>query len=360
MRAVRESASPESGTTASAPSRRARACASSDRQTATIRPAPSTRAAPTAAWPTAPPAPSTRTCSPACSRPRQVSAIHAATAESPRAASAGSATWAATGTTSTSGTTQRSAMLPSPGAMPAVVAKKTRVPAGSAAESSTTPTPWTPARTAWRAAEVRSAGGAEEVQRHDRRRGDPDDGVPRRGDRVGMLAERGATPGVVQHGGAHGRQACRRVDVDGVAVNGEVGLHADRPPALLGELPEQPGRAGQEREAPEQLDRQPQVGQGRAADPGAVERQPPAQHLLVDPADRLEQPQVRTAQPLLLGDADQHRRPGVADLVDRVPEPGHEPPGGAGARSPPPARGRPSRRRPSGRSPPTPSSTSCR
>ena len=31
-----------------------------------------------------------------------------------------------------------------------------------------------------------------------------------------------------------------------------------------------------------------------------------AEHLLVDPADRLEQPQVRAAQALLLGDPDQH------------------------------------------------------
>ena len=42
-------------TTSSAPAARARSWAVSDRQTATTRPAPSTRAAPMAAWPTAPP-----------------------------------------------------------------------------------------------------------------------------------------------------------------------------------------------------------------------------------------------------------------------------------------------------------------
>jgi hypothetical protein len=36
--------------------------------------------------------------------------------------------------------------------------------------------------------------------------------------------------------------------------------------ALLGELAEQPGRPGQQREAAQQLDRQPEVGEARAAD----------------------------------------------------------------------------------------------
>ena len=89
----------------------------------------------------------------------------------------------------------------------------------------------------------------------------------------------------------------------GVAVDGQVDVHADRAAALLGELAEQAGRAGQQREAAQQLDRQAEVGQRGAADAGAVERQRPAEHLLVHPADRLEQPQVRAAQALLLGDA---------------------------------------------------------
>ena len=54
------------------------------------------------------------------------------------------------------------------------------------------------------------------------------------------------------------------------------------------------------------------------------------EHLLVHPADGLEQPQVRAAQPLLPGDLDQHRRAGIGHLVHRVPEAGHEPPGGPG------------------------------
>ena len=64
------------------------------------------------------------------------------------------------------------------------------------------------------------------------------------------------------------------VDVRGVAVDGQVDVHADRPAPLLGELAEQPGGAGQQREPAQQLDRQAEVGQRRAADPGAVERQP--------------------------------------------------------------------------------------
>ena len=92
------------------------------------------------------------------------------------------------------------------------------------------------------------------------------------------------------------------VDVDRVAVDGEVDVHADRAAPLLGDLAEQPGGAGQQGEAAQQLDGQPEVGQRGAADAGAVERQRPAEHLLVDAADRLEQPQVRAAQALLLGD----------------------------------------------------------
>jgi hypothetical protein len=50
----------------------------------------------------------------------------------------------------------------------------------------------------------------------------------------------------------------------------------------------------------------------------------------VDPADGLEQPQVRSAQSLLLGDLDQPGGAGVADLVHRVPETGDELPLGLG------------------------------
>jgi hypothetical protein len=50
----------------------------------------------------------------------------------------------------------------------------------------------------------------------------------------------------------------------------------------------------------------------------------------VDPADGLEQPQVRSAQPLLLGDLDQPGGARVADLVHRVPETGDELPLGLG------------------------------
>jgi hypothetical protein len=120
------------------------------------------------------------------------------------------------------------------------------------------------------------------------------------------------------------------VDVDGVAVDGQVRVHADRAAALLGDLPEQAGRPGQQGEAAQQLHGQAEVGQRGAADAGAVEREPAAEHLLVHPADGLEQPQVRPVQPLLLGDLDQHRRPGITYLVHRVPEPGNEAPGRLG------------------------------
>ena len=162
--------------------RRARSRASSDRQTATIRPAPSTRAAPIAAWPTAPPPPSTSTRSPgwSCGAPgqrhpggdrRQPERGHLRR----RARSASSTIRSA------SGTAHRSARLPSPGAIPADGRENTRVPGATTADCSTTPTPCTPGT-------YGSAGGpkydvprgAQQVQRDDRRRGDADDRLPPR------------------------------------------------------------------------------------------------------------------------------------------------------------------------------------
>ena len=132
------------------------------------------------------------------------------------------------------------------------------------------------------------------------------------GGRAGPVVERVVRRGDDRGDGGHARllpaQSSVGVDVDRVAVDGQVGVHADRAAALLGDLAEQPGGPGQQREAAQQLDRQAEVGQRGAADTGAVERQPAAEHLLVDAADRLEQPQVRPAQALLLGDPDQHRR----------------------------------------------------
>ena len=68
-----------------------------------------------------------------------------------------------------------------------------------------------------------------------------------------------------------------------------IDLHADRVPPLLGQLAQQPGGAGQQGEAAQQLDRQTEVGQRRPADPGAVQRQPATENLIMDTADRLEQ-----------------------------------------------------------------------
>src|SRR6266705_1822921 len=77
---------PERSTAASAPRESARARPSSSREAAITHLAPSSLAACTATCPTAPLAPRTSTCSPGWRRPRQVSAIQAAIADSPSAA----------------------------------------------------------------------------------------------------------------------------------------------------------------------------------------------------------------------------------------------------------------------------------
>ena len=104
-----------------------------------------------------------------------------------------------------------------------------------------------------------------------------------------------------------------------------VDVHAERPAPFLGQVAEQARRAGQQREPAQQVGGQAEVGQGRAAGARSVQRQSAPEDLRVDPADRLEQAQVRAAGALLLGDADQHRGARVGDLVHRVPEAGDEP-----------------------------------
>ncbi len=108
------------------------------------RPAPSSRAACTATWPTAPLAPSTSTCSPGWSWPRQVSAIQAAMAESPSAATRSSVHRLGSASAADSSMTQNVAMLPSPGFMPASQENQTRWPGARRSPSTTVPTPCTP------------------------------------------------------------------------------------------------------------------------------------------------------------------------------------------------------------------------
>src|ERR1019366_7756616 len=118
--------------------------------------------------------------------------------------------------------------------------------------------------------------------------------------------------------------ALGRRAVVSVAVDREVYVHADRLALLLGQVTQQASRPGEQREPAQQVDGEAEVGQGRAAGARAVERQGAAEDLRVDPADRLEQLQVRAAQSLLLGDPDQHRGPRVGDLVHRVAQAGDE------------------------------------
>ena len=65
------------------------------------------------------------------------------------------------------------------------------------------------------------------------------------------LIQQGWVVGFVDGEGCFSVSFVRGVDVDGVAVDGHVHVHADRAAALLGDLPEQPGRPGQQGEAAE-------------------------------------------------------------------------------------------------------------
>src|SRR5580698_6333923 len=95
--------------------------------------------------------------------------------------------------------------------------------------------------------------------------------------------------------------------INSVAVDVHVDVVRDRRALLLGQLAEESRGAGEQGEAAQQLERQAEVGEHGAAGARAVERQRPAEDLRMDPANRLEQSQVR-----------------AADLVHRMAEAGDE------------------------------------
>jgi hypothetical protein len=112
--------------------------------------------------------------------------------------------------------------------------------------------------------------------------------------------------------------------VVGVLLNRQVHVHADRSSQFLGQVAQQPGGPGQQGEPAQELGRQAQICERGTARTGAVKRQRAAKDLRVYPADRLEQAQMRPAQPLLVCDRQQRWRARVGDLVHRVPEPWDE------------------------------------
>jgi hypothetical protein len=116
----------------------------------------------------------------------------------------------------------------------------------------------------------------------------------------------------------------------GMLLHRQVDVHADRVATFLGKPAEQAGRAREQRESAQEPDRQPEVGEGRAAGAGPVERQSPAKDLGMDPADGLEQLQVRPAQSRIVRDCDQNGGVGIGDLVDGMTKARNEAALGAG------------------------------
>ena len=115
-----------------------------------------------------------------------------------------------------------------------------------------------------------------------------------------------------------------RLVVD-VPIDVQVDVDPDRVDLLLGEVAEQAGAAGEQGEPAHRGDRQVEVGEHRAADPGTVERERPAEHRRVGAADRLEQGEVVAERPVVAGQREQHGCARVAVLVDGVAEAGDEP-----------------------------------
>ena len=135
---------------------------------------------------------------PAAAPPARSAHIQAATADSPSAAtsvSSGRRRRSAPGRRRA--TAHRSAMLPSPGAIPARSRTRPGSPAGSASECSTTPTPWTPGTYGHRRrTEVRRTGRAQQVERYDGRGVTRTSARPGAGSGIGVLADPGGVAGV--------------------------------------------------------------------------------------------------------------------------------------------------------------------
>jgi hypothetical protein len=105
-----------------------------------------------------------------------------------------------------------------------------------------------------------------------------------------------------------------------VVLDIQVHVHANWPTALLGEVAEKSCGPGEQGESAQQICWQAKIGKRGPAGSRAIERKSPAEHLRVHSADRLEKPQVRSAQAFSLRDRQQHRGSRVGDLVNGVPE----------------------------------------
>ena len=93
----------------------------------------------------------------------------------------------------------------------------------------------------------------------------------------------------------------------GVAIDAHVDVVGDRVGDLLGEVPEQAGAAGEQGDAANHTARHVDVGEHGAAHAGAVERQRLAEDLLVSPADRREQLEMRAEAAVVAGELRQRR-----------------------------------------------------
>jgi hypothetical protein len=91
---------------------------------------------------------------------------------------------------------------------------------------------------------------------------------------------------------------------------------------LLGEVAEEARGPRQQRRPPQKLRREAEVGEGRARNPRAVDRQPRAGLLLICLGDHAQQAEVRPELARLLRDRVYARGARVLDLVDRVSEAG--------------------------------------
>src|SRR4051794_41318804 len=111
-----------------------------------------------------------------------------------------------------------------------------------------------------------------------------------------------------------------RVNVDRVGLDAAEYRVGDRIADLLGEVPEQPGAAGQQHHAAEQRQRDADVGQRRAARTGAVEGQSLAEDPRRASTDRLEQRQVRAELALAPGELEEDGPARGAALVQAAPE----------------------------------------
>jgi hypothetical protein len=109
--------------------------------------------------------------------------------------------------------------------------------------------------------------------------------------------------------------------VYGVAVNSGIDVGGDWCTEFLRQMPEQSRRPREQRHTAQQFGWQTYIGKRRTSHPCTIKRERAVKYLGMHSANRFEEPQMWSAQPLMLGDGYDYRSARVTGLVNRMTQP---------------------------------------